>query len=99
MSRSTPTPWPPAARSRWTSSALNVDLLSLSAHQFYGPKGAAALYVRRGVRIAPFIDGGIQENGRRAGTENVAGIVGMGVAARIAGEEMPERMAAAHAPA
>jgi cysteine desulfurase len=73
--------------------ALNVDLLSLSAHQFYGPKGAAALYVRRGVRIAPFIDGGIQEGGRRAGTENVAAIVGMGVAARIAAQEIPERMA------
>ncbi len=73
--------------------ALNVDLLSLSAHQFYGPKGAAALYVRRGVRIAPFIDGGIQENGRRAGTENVAGIVGMGVAAKIAVQEIPERIA------
>jgi cysteine desulfurase len=73
--------------------ALNVDLLSLSAHQFYGPKGAAALYVRRGVRIAPFIDGGIQEGGRRAGTENVAGIVGMGVAAKIAAEEIPGRMA------
>ncbi len=73
--------------------ALNVDLLSLSAHQFYGPKGAAALYVRRGVRIAPFIDGGIQENGRRAGTENVPGIVGMGIAAKIAVQEIPDRVA------
>jgi cysteine desulfurase len=74
--------------------AMNVDLLSLSAHQFYGPKGAAALYVRRGVRIAPFIDGGIQEGGRRAGTENVAGIVGLGVAADLAAAEMAQRAAA-----
>ena len=72
--------------------AMNVDLLSLAGHQFYGPKGAAALYVRRGVRITPFIDGGIQEGGRRAGTENVAAIVGLGVAADIAMAEMPERM-------
>ena len=73
--------------------AFNADLLSLSGHQFYGPKGAAALYVRRGVRIAPFIDGGIQEGGRRAGTEDVAGIVGLGVAAEIAKVELPERAA------
>jgi cysteine desulfurase len=73
--------------------AMNVDLLSLAGHQFYGPKGAAALYVRRGVRIAPFIDGGIQEGGRRAGTEDVAGIVGLGVAAELAQAEMPERAA------
>ncbi len=72
---------------------LNVDLLSLSASQFYGPKGAAALFVRRGVRISPLLDGGIQERGLRAGTENVPAIVGMGVAAELAGAEMPGRMA------
>ncbi len=67
---------------------LNVDLLSLSASQFYGPKGAAALFVKKGVRIVPQIDGGIQEDGKRAGTENVAAIVGMGEAARVAKEEL-----------
>lgn len=63
---------------------LGVDALSLAAHQFYGPKGAAALYVREGQRIVPLIYGGIQEGGRRAGTENVPAIVGMGAAARLA---------------
>jgi cysteine desulfurase len=71
---------------------LGVDALSLAANQFYGPKGAAALYIRKGVRILPFIDGGIQENGRRAGTENVPGIVGMGKAAEIASAELKRRM-------
>ena len=71
---------------------LNVDLLSLSASQFYGPKGAAALFVRKGVRIYPLLDGGIQERGLRAGTENVPAIVGMGVAADLAREELPQRM-------
>jgi cysteine desulfurase len=69
-----------------------VDLLSLSANQFYGPKGAAALFVRKGVRILPLLDGGIQERGLRAGTENVPAIVGMGVAADLAREEMPRRI-------
>ena len=73
--------------------ALNVDLLSLAAGTFYGPKGAAALYIRKGVRILPLLDGGIQERGLRAGTENVPAIVGMGVAADLAREEMPKRMA------
>ena len=72
---------------------LGVDSLSISAQNFYGPRGAAALYVRKGTRIVPFIDGGIQEGGRRAGTENVPAIVGMGVAARIASSKM-ERWAA-----
>jgi len=60
------------------------DLAGFSSQQFYGPKGVGALYVRRGTRLSPLIEGGIQEGGRRAGTENVAGIVGMGVAARAA---------------
>jgi cysteine desulfurase len=72
-------------------SALGVDALSLAADQFYGPKGSGALFVKKGVRILPFIDGGIQESGRRAGTENVAGIVGMGKAAEITGERLSER--------
>lgn len=66
---------------------LSVDLLSLSAQQFYGPKGVGALFVRKGTRLAPVIEGGIQEGGKRAGTENVAGIVGMGVAAEVAQRE------------
>jgi len=69
---------------------LPVDLLSLSASQFYGPKGAAALFVRRGVRLLPQIEGGIQELGRRAGLENVAAIVGLGEAARLLKQEMSE---------
>ncbi len=72
--------------------ALNVDILSLAADAFYGPKGAAAIYIRKGVRIHPLMDGGIQEGGRRAGTENVPAIVGMGVAARVAGQEMEKRI-------
>ena len=68
--------------------SLGVDLLTLSGSQFYGPKGAAALYVRKGIRITPQIDGGIQENGRRAGTENVPAIVGFGKACTLAKEEI-----------
>ncbi|MEI6846305.1 MAG: cysteine desulfurase family protein, partial [Candidatus Firestonebacteria bacterium] len=70
---------------------LGVDLLSLAATSFYGPKGAGALYIRKGVRLNPLIDGGIQEGGRRAGLENVPGIVGMGKAAELAKNEMTER--------
>jgi len=70
---------------------LGVDALSLAGNQFYGPKGAGALYLRKGVRIAPLIDGGIQEGGKRAGTEDVPAIVGLGKAAEIALGELPER--------
>ncbi|MDK2836891.1 MAG: cysteine desulfurase [Thermosediminibacterales bacterium] len=67
---------------------LNVDLLSLSAHKIYGPKGVGALYIRKATKILPFIHGGAQEKKRRAGTENVAGIVGLGVAADLANKEL-----------
>lgn len=67
---------------------LNADLLSLSAHKFYGPKGMGILYTRQGVRILPQLQGGSQERGRRAGTENVAGIVGTATALRLAQEEL-----------
>lgn len=70
--------------------ALGVDMLSISAHKFYGPKGIGALYIRNGVRIANLIDGGAQERGLRAGTENTPAIVGMGEALRLAAEKMPE---------
>jgi len=70
--------------------AMHVDMLTLSAHKFYGPKGVGALYMRSGVRLRPFIHGGAQENNRRAGTENVAGIVGAGRAIAITAGEMPD---------
>ena len=63
---------------------LNVDLLTLSGHKFYGAKGAGALYIRRGVRLETLVDGGHQQKGRRAGTENVPAIVAMGAACQIA---------------
>jgi cysteine desulfurase len=68
-----------------------VDLLTLAGDQFYGPKGSAALYVRRGTRLLPLLEGGIQEKGRRAGTENVPAIVGLGEAARLAREGLADR--------
>ncbi len=71
---------------------LGVDALSLAANQFYGPKGAGALWLRRGVRIMPVVDGGTQEGGRRAGTENVPAIVGMGKAAEIATRDIASRV-------
>lgn len=69
---------------------LNVDLLSMSSHKFYGPKGAGALYIRKGTRVISFIHGGEQERRRRASTENVPGILGFGRAVEIAKEEMDE---------
>jgi cysteine desulfurase len=71
---------------------LGVDALSLAGNQFYGPKGIGALWLRRGVRIMPLIDGGIQEGGRRAGTENVPAIVGLGKAAEMAVNNMDARI-------
>ncbi len=73
-----------------------VDLLSLSGHKFYGPRGTGALYVRKGLRLPPLIYGGGQERGRRSGTENVAGAVGLAAALKEAVEELPaesERLA------
>ena len=69
--------------------ALGVDLLTLSAHKVYGPKGVGCLYVRRGTPLAAFVRGGGQERNRRAGTENVAGVVGFGAAAALARESLP----------
>ena len=71
--------------------AQNIDMLSLSAHKFNGPKGTGALYVRRGILPYNFLDGGGQENHRRAGTENIAGIVGLGVALTHANETLREK--------
>lgn len=68
----------------------NVDLLSMAANQFYGPQGVGALYIRKGVRLLPLIEGGTQQGGKRAGTENVAGIVGMGTAAKITRAKMAD---------
>ncbi|OGO44946.1 MAG: cysteine desulfurase NifS [Chloroflexi bacterium RBG_16_60_22] len=67
---------------------LGVDLLSMSAHKLYGPKGIGALYIRKGTRLASFLHGGEQEKGRRAGTENVPGIIGLGKAAEITRAEL-----------
>ena len=72
--------------------AMNIDMLSCSGHKLNGPKGVGFLYVRSGVKIGSFIHGGQQERGRRAGTENVPGIVGMGKAAELAVLSMNERM-------
>jgi cysteine desulfurase len=69
---------------------MNIDLLSMSSHKFYGPKGAGALYVRKGVKLSSFIHGGAQERGRRASTENVPAIVGLATALEIAVENMEQ---------
>jgi cysteine desulfurase len=71
---------------------LGVDALSLAGNQFYGSKGVGALWVRRGVRLMPLFDGGIQEGGRRGGTENVPGIVGLGKAAELAAKNIAARI-------
>lgn len=71
---------------------MNIDMLSASAHKINGPKGVGAMYIRKGVKILSFIHGGAQERKRRAGTLNVPGIVGMGMAAKLAGTGMAERI-------
>ncbi|MBR6401363.1 MAG: cysteine desulfurase NifS [Firmicutes bacterium] len=72
--------------------AMNIDLLSMSGHKFYGPKGIGAMYIRKGIKIPSFIHGGAQERKRRAGTENVPGIVGMGRAIELAVSELDTEM-------
>jgi len=71
---------------------LGVDALSLAGNQFYGPKGVGILWVRKGIRIMPLLDGGVQEGGRRAGTENIPVIVGLGKAAELAAAHMATRI-------
>jgi len=71
---------------------LGLDALSLAGNQFYGPKGVGALWLKKGTRIIPLLDGGVQEGGRRAGTEDVPAIVGLGKAAELARAEMESRM-------
>ena len=71
---------------------MNVDLLSISSHKLYGPKGVGALYIRKGVRIQPLIHGGGHERGMRPGTENIPGIVGLGKACQIAEENLEKNM-------
>ena len=71
---------------------MNIDMLSASGHKFNGPKGIGFLYIKKGLKLKSFIHGGQQERGRRAGTENVPGIVGIAKACEIAMAEMEERM-------
>jgi cysteine desulfurase len=77
----------------FTADELNCDLISASAHKLYGPKGVGLLYIRKGTRITPFIHGGEQENGRRASTLNVPGIVGFGKAVELAEASLAEEAA------
>lgn len=72
--------------------AMNIDMLSLSGHKFNAPKGVGALYIRKGITIPNLIDGGQQERGKRAGTENIPSIVGMGYAIEVATRDLDERM-------
>lgn len=72
------------------AASLGIDAMSLAAHKFHGPKGVGALFTRRGLRVRPLIIGGPQERGRRGGTENVPGVVGMGKAAELALAALPE---------
>jgi cysteine desulfurase len=72
--------------------ALGVDLLSFASNTFYGPTGVGGLYIRRGTRVFPLLDGGVQENNKRAGAENLIGIIGMGRAAELARQEMASRL-------
>jgi cysteine desulfurase len=73
--------------------SLGVDLLSVSGHKFHAPKGIGVLYTRQGTRLTPFLTGGSHERKRRAGTENVPGIIGLGIAARLAAERLPDMAA------
>lgn len=73
--------------------SLGVDLLSCASNPFYGPTGVGGLYIKRGVRIWPLLEGGIQEHNKRAGTENLVGIIGMGKAAELARRDLDQRMA------
>ena len=70
----------------------HVDFLSISGHKLHGPKGAGALYIRRGAAWRPWMLGGHQENGRRAGTENVPGIIGLGAACALAARSLPDEV-------
>ena len=75
---------------------LGVDLMSFAANPFYGPAGVGGLYIRRGTLVWPILDGGVQENNKRAGAENLIGIIGMGAAARLAARDMEARLAHLH---
>ena len=92
---SIPTPCSRSGRFPVDVRALGVDLLALSAHKFNGPKGAGALWIRRGTRLAATMTGGKHERNRRGGTENVPGIAGMGVAAQLARKKLVDRRARA----
>ena len=72
---------------------MGVDVMSFGSNTFYGPTGMGGLYIRRGTMIWPLLDGGIQENNKRAGTENLVGIIGMGVAADLARRDLDQRLA------